>query len=87
MNVCDALSLGERKYVVLEEVVTFINTGSNVQTWIVPNSENAKEAQQCPLYKRTQEKKKKGGTNEEQKEQRESMTYPSYSHHPENNMV
>lgn len=61
MNVCDALSLGERKYVVLEEVVTFINTGSNVQTWIVPNSENAKEAQQCPLYKRTQEKKKKEG--------------------------
>lgn len=59
MNVCDALSLGERKYVVLEEVVTFINIGSNVQTWIVPNSENAKEAQQCPLYKRTQEKKKK----------------------------
>lgn len=61
MNVCDALSLGERKYVVLEEVVTFINIGSNVQTWIVPNSENAKEAQQCPLYKRTQEKKKKEG--------------------------
>lgn len=61
MNVCDALSLGERKYVVLEEVVTFINIGSNVQTWIVPNSENAKEAKQCPLYKRTQEKKKKEG--------------------------
>lgn len=41
INACDALSLEERKYVILEEMVTFMNFGSNVQTWVVPNSANA----------------------------------------------